>query len=66
MLLDWATVWSAVLMSAISWGELLGWENWVQDDDMVGSFAAHNDSKEAKSLCAGQPELIEPSPVYIW
>ena len=44
----------------------MGWEKWVQDEVMVWRFAAQRVSKEAMEFWAGQPELIEPSPVYIW
>lgn len=55
----------ADLRLALSSSELLSTPNWAQEMEIVGRLASQAPSKEHHSLSEGQPELVEPSPVYI-
>jgi len=58
-------VWTALLMSAISSGELFGTFHWLQDCCMIGMLKLNMVSKSNHWLIAGQPASTVPLPEYI-
>ena len=61
--LEEATLWIAVLRSALSWSELLGSPNCVQEMLMYAMLAVHMLSKLTHALISGQPAATVPVPV---